>query len=123
MVDDEVLLLQLAQFILEEAGFHVRVATGSQQALILLQSDMPEIILLDVMMPGMDGIELCRRIRADYPHLSPYIMMYSADSSQESRERGLSVGANLYLTKDISLYELPRLIHRHFQLNPKIASQ
>lgn len=106
VVDDEDSLVQLCQLILEDAGFRVRGAIGGKEALRLVEEEMPDLILLDVMMPGMDGIEVCRHIRYEYQDGRPFILMYTADDRELTRRNSLSAGANGLLTKDTPVHEL-----------------
>jgi DNA-binding response OmpR family regulator len=106
VVDDEFSLVQLCQLILEDAGHYVRVAMSGSEALRLVQEEMPDLILLDVMMPGMDGIEVCRQIRHNYEDKRPFILMYTADDRELTRRNSLMAGANELLTKDTPVHEL-----------------
>lgn len=107
VVDDETSLVDLCQIVLENAGFEVRGAYNGKQALNLLKSEMPDLILLDVMMPGMNGIELCREIREKLQEKRVYIVMYTADISDSTRKCSLEAGANDFITKEIPIYDLP----------------
>lgn len=106
VVDDEISLVQLCQLILEDAGYEVRGAVSGTEALRLIHEDIPDLILLDVMMPGMDGIELCREIRRRYVAERPYILMYTADDRDLTRQNSLRAGANDLITKDTPVHEL-----------------
>lgn len=106
VVDDETSLVQLCKLILEDAGYEVRGAFSGRQALHLLTEDVPDLILLDVMMPGMDGIEVCRRIREIYPTKRPCILMYTADDREKTRANSLRAGADDLIAKDTPVIEL-----------------
>lgn len=103
-------MVQLCQIVLENAGFEVRGAYSGKQALNLLNDEMPDLILLDVMMPGMNGIEVCREIRSKDQAKRVYIVMYTADSSDSTRKCSFEAGANDLITKEIPIYELPHKI-------------
>ncbi len=106
VVDDEISLVQLCQLILEDAGYVVRGAVSGTEALRLIHEDVPDLILLDVMMPGMDGLEVCREIRRRYKEERPYILMYTADDRDLTRQNSLRAGANDLITKDTPVHEL-----------------
>jgi len=106
IVDDEASLVQLCKFVLEMAGFEVRGAYNGRQALNLIAEELPDLIVLDVMMPGMNGIEVCRRIRETHPSNPPYIMMYTADDREGTKDSSLQAGANELVTKDTPLHIL-----------------
>jgi CheY-like chemotaxis protein len=110
VVDDELSLVQLCQIILEAAGYAVRTAVNGSEALAVVTKDKPDLILLDVMMPGMSGIEVCRRIRTEYDNYSPCIVMYTADDSSETRDSSKTAGANDLITKDTPVFDLPTKI-------------
>jgi DNA-binding response OmpR family regulator len=107
VVDDETSLVKLCQIVLENAGFEVRGAYNGKQALNLLNDEMPDLILLDVMMPGMNGIELCRTIRNNHQAKRVHIVMYTADSSDSTRKCSMEAGANDLITKETPIYDLP----------------
>ena len=106
VVDDEKALVQLCRIILEAAGFEVRGAYNGNQALTMALEEMPDLVLLDVMMPGLDGIEVCRQIRETH-HLTVPIVMYTADERDITRRNSLAAGANGVLTKETPIYEIP----------------
>lgn len=106
IVDDEITLIQLCQLILEDAGYQVRGAVSGAEALRLIEEELPDLILLDVMMPDMDGIEVCRQIRDRYETKRPYILMYTADDRELIRRNSFLAGANDFITKATPVYEL-----------------
>jgi DNA-binding response OmpR family regulator len=110
VVDDEASLVQLCKLILEHAGFEVRGAYNGNQALHLITEEVPDLIILDVMMPGMDGIEVCKKIRTQYSQHHPFILMYTADDSEQTRLSGMKAGANELITKDTPISELTNKI-------------
>ena len=91
---------------LVRAGFHVSEAEDGFDALEKIKRDRPDIILLDVMMPGMDGFSVCETLRSESETASLPIIMLSAKSDLNSVNKGLRVGATKYLTKPISPGEL-----------------
>jgi DNA-binding response OmpR family regulator len=119
VVDDESSLVKLCQIVLENAGFEVRGAFSGKHALNLLDDDMPDLILLDVMMPGMNGIEVCREIRANNQAKRVHIVMYTADSSDSTRRNSIEAGANDLLTKEIPIYDLPVKLNGYLDPNAK----
>jgi two-component system, OmpR family, response regulator len=104
VVDDEPNIRELLSASLRYAGFEVATAADGQQALALADSFRPDLLVLDVMMPGLDGFETCRRLRADGIWVP--VLMLTARDSVEDRVRGLDGGADDYLTKPFSLAEL-----------------
>ncbi len=106
VVDDDISLVQLSQLILEDMGYAVRGAVSGSQALVMIAEDMPDLVLLDVMMPQMDGFAVCRKIRQQYLPPTPYILMYTADDREETYRKSLNAGANDLITKDTPISEL-----------------
>jgi len=103
VVDDELTILDSVRFTLEREGFEVLSARDGVTALELAREQSPDIIVLDVLLPGLSGREVCRQLRAesDVP-----ILMLSARSSEVDRVLGLELGADDYVTKPFSLAEL-----------------
>lgn len=101
IVDDDHGIRQLLGLTLQKAGYDVIHAEGGEQALALIQFRRPDLIIADVMMPGMDGVELCQHIRerAETAHIP--ILLLSARSDETTIQAGMQAGANVYLTKPI----------------------
>lgn len=116
VVDDEIALVELFQIIFNDAGYRVRGAFNGRQALQMIREEMPDFILLDVMMPGVDGIEVCRQIRTQFQTANPCIVMYTADERPQTRAACLSAGANGLITKETPIFQLPAKIKTFQQL-------
>jgi two-component system response regulator VicR len=102
-VDDEPRYLEIIRFNLETAGYRVTCATAGEEALELLAADDADLIVLDVMLPGIDGFEVCRLVRE---RSSCPIIMLTAKGAEEDKVRGLRLGADDYVTKPFSAQEL-----------------
>jgi len=101
IVDDEVhirLLLKYALEDFEDAGVELLSASDGLEAWDVVQAERPDLIILDVMMPGLSGYEVCQRIKSD-PDLSNTHVMLTAKGQAVDRQRGTEVGANEYITK------------------------
>jgi len=103
VVDDEPRYLRVIRFNLEAGGYRVTCTATGEDALSLLRAHDPDLVILDLMLPGMDGFGVCRRIRelADTP-----IIMLTAKGADEDKVKGLRVGADDYVTKPFSAQEL-----------------
>lgn len=108
VVDDEPMARTLLRLMLIRAGFNVTEAEDGFDALDKVRKSRPDVILLDVMMPGMDGFAVCERLRNDVDTATLPIIMLSAKTDLGSINRGLRVGATVYLTKPISPEDLTR---------------
>ncbi len=106
VVDDEIGALTLIGIMLERGGFGVLKAKDAQVALSVLDENQPDLIILDVMMPGMDGIELCRAIRQRSVTRATPVLILSARGDAESIIKGIEAGANDYLPKPILHHDL-----------------
>lgn len=104
VVEDDRELSDLVSRRLEDSGYSVQVAETGPTALQLMESSTPDLVLLDIMLPEMDGLEVCRRIRSSHPLM--YVIMLTARTSEMDRVVGLEVGADDYVTKPFSLDEL-----------------
>ena len=102
--DDDDLRTILAQRF-SESGYEVVTAATGPAALEAVEADVPDLVMLDVMLPELDGVEVCRRLRAKHPLL--YIMMLTARADELDRVVGLEVGADDYLTKPFSMRSWP----------------
>ena len=106
VVDDEIGALTLIGIMLERGGFSVIKARDGSSALAILDQNRPDMIILDVMMPGMNGIELCRVIRQREDHTSTPVLILSARGDADSIRRGMEAGADDYLRKPILHHDL-----------------
>ena len=105
VVDDQPINVQLLKRKLEREGIQVTAAYNGAEALQLVKKEKPDLILLDVMMPDMDGIEVCQRLQADEATRSIPMIFITARTSKEGKIEGLGVGAVDYITKPIDLDE------------------
>lgn len=106
VVDDEEHIRRILQFQLEKNGYRVMAAENGEIALQMVHREAPDLILLDLMMPKMDGFEVCKRLRSDFQTNQIPIIMLTAKSDLPDRIKGLKGGANDYLVKPYSNEEL-----------------
>ena len=106
VVEDEAPLAEMLRYNLKAEGFSVVHAETGEEALMLLDEERPDLVVLDWMLPGVSGIELCRRLRSKSDTCSVPIIMLTARGEESDRIRGLSTGADDYVTKPFSLPEL-----------------
>lgn len=106
IVEDEIEIAQLIQLSLSKEGFHCQSCQDGFKALQVYQEQQPDLIILDLMLPGLDGLELCARIRQKPGRKDPYILMLTAKGEELDRIIGLSTGADDYLVKPFSPREL-----------------
>ena len=103
IVDDEEDIVDLLSYNLKKAGFRISTAADGKEGIERAQADQPDVIILDIMMPRMDGLEACRRIRADAVLRSTPILILTARSEEQDHVESLDVGADIYLPKPISI--------------------
>ncbi|MFN8528943.1 MAG: response regulator [Anaerolineae bacterium] len=118
VVDDEIGALTLIGIMLERGGFNVLKARDADSALNVLDEYTPDLIILDVMMPGMDGIQLCSVIRQRDTLRKTPILILSARGDAESIIRGIEAGANDYLPKPILHHDLVSKVRSMLGQNP-----
>src|SRR5690606_4964883 len=106
IVDDDIDSLKLIGLMLQRHGYEVVAANAGNQALAKASSDHPNLIILDVMMPDMDGYEVCRRLRAEPVTASIPIIMFTAKTMVDDKVAGFEAGADDYLTKPTHPAEL-----------------
>lgn len=119
VVDDEVALADIVASYLRREGFEVTVAHDGRAAIDLVREQSPDVVLLDVMLPGIDGLEVCRQIRSQ---TDCYVLMLTARDHEVDKVVGLTVGADDYLVKPHSPRELGARI-RAMLRRPRSASQ
>jgi DNA-binding response OmpR family regulator len=119
IVDDEPNIVTALEFLLRRSGYDVRQATNGAEALQEVETYRPDVVLLDVMMPVKSGYEVCQRMR-ERPDLAQVkIVMLSAKGSEAEVNKGLSLGADLYIVKPFSTQELVATINGLFEDNGK----
>jgi len=106
IVEDEPSLATLLRYNVEKEGYRVAEANDGEEALVLVQEEMPQLVILDWMLPKVSGIEVCRRLRARVETKNLPIIMLTARGEDADRVRGLDTGADDYLTKPFSMTEL-----------------
>lgn len=106
LVEDDPALAELLEFRFKGEGYSVNVTTDGDEALILAAEDVPDLIILDWMIDGTSGIEVCRRLRRNKGTANVPIIMLTARGAEDDRIRGLETGADDYLTKPFSPREL-----------------
>ena len=102
IVDDEPHILRSLGFVLSRAGYEVLQARSGEDALQQVNEHEPELVFLDIMMPELDGYEVCRRIKKDSEPPAPYVIMLTAKGLEGDRQTGIDAGADEYMTKPFS---------------------
>ncbi len=105
IVDDEPNIVLSLQFLMKKAGYTVRTAGDGEQALAELSREPPDLVLLDVMMPKIDGFTVCEKVRATPEWRDIRVIMLTARGRDVVRQKGLAVGADDYITKPFSTQE------------------
>lgn len=116
-VDDTPASLKLLTELLKAEGYDVRAAISGELALHAAVSDPPELVLLDIRMPGLDGFEVCRRLKAEVATREVPVIFVSAASETEEKVKGFGLGAVDYVTKPYQRDELLARVHTHLELN------
>jgi two-component system cell cycle response regulator DivK len=110
IVDDNAASAKLARVLLQREGYEVRTSADAEDALLVLSSFVPRLILMDVQLPGMDGLELTRRLKADAATKNIVILAVTASATKRDQASALAAGCNGYVAKPIDIRSLPRLI-------------
>jgi len=105
-IDDEPYLLRALSYLLNREGYTVETASDGAEGLARVQALRPQVVFLDIMMPILNGYDVCQRIREDTTLAKTYVIMLSAKGQQIDRERGLLGGADEYMTKPFSPREI-----------------
>ena len=113
IVDDNPTNLKLARVILAGAGYEVRTATDAEEALAVLGDFRPRLILMDLQLPGIDGLELTRRLKSDPAHREVKIVALTAYAMKGDEEKARAAGCDGYITKPIDAETLPATIAAH----------
>ncbi|MFN8247503.1 MAG: response regulator [Ferruginibacter sp.] len=106
VVDDDPYILMSLEFLMRKNGFDVVVARNGTEALDLVEKQLPDLVLLDIMMPDVDGYEICRYIKKSSRLKNTKVVFVSAKSKESDIQKSYELGASLYITKPFSTREL-----------------
>lgn len=106
IVDDEPNIVISLEFLMRREGFDVTVARDGEEALGAISQERPDLVLLDVMMPKVNGFEVCEQVRANPANASMHIIMLTAKGREAEISKGLGLGADGYITKPFSTRDL-----------------
>jgi DNA-binding response OmpR family regulator len=115
IIDDEPNIVLSLEFLMKREGFEVAVAGDGEAALRAMAERRPDLVILDVMMPKLNGFEVCQRIRAEPALRGVRVLMLTAKGRETEMKKGLEVGADAYVTKPFSTKELVAEIRRLLQ--------
>src|SRR6266850_6427908 len=110
VIDDEPYILRSLSYLLAREGYTVETAANGEEGLQRVRSLRPPLVFLDIMMPQMNGYEVCEQVKQDSSLDSTYVIMLSAKGQQIDRERGLLGGADEYMTKPFSPREVAQRV-------------
>lgn len=113
IIDDNPINLKLVRIVLQVHGYDVRVAHDAESALALLRELHPRVILMDLQLPGMDGLELTRRLKASPETRDIAIVAVTSYAMKGDQERALAAGCDGYVTKPIDTEALPAVVESH----------
>lgn len=113
IVDDEANIVISLEFLMEQAGYVVAIARNGDEALDKIESFRPDLVLLDVMLPGVNGFDILQRVRQQPEHRSMAIIMLTAKGREVEVTKGLALGANAYITKPFSTRDLLAEVRRY----------
>ena len=106
VVDDEPHILRTLTFVLEKEGYIVTSASDGEEAMAGVRSSKPDLMFLDVMMPKKNGYEVCQEIKEDPELRDIYVIMLTAKGQEADREKGLSIGADEFISKPFSPFDV-----------------
>src|SRR5262245_52714462 len=118
IVDDNEANLKVARFALETEGFEVRVAMNGEEALEVLHAFHPRLILMDIQLPGLDGLEITRRLKADPTTRDIVVVAVTAYAMKGDREKALRAGCDGYIAKPLDPIQLPIQVEQYLGQTP-----
>lgn len=123
VVDDEKDILELIEYNLSKNGYRVKTVTTGEEALELIKEEDYDLIILDLMLPGVDGLDICRMIKADKKRASIPVIMVTAKSEEADKVAGLEIGADYYITKPFSPREMLAIVKATLRRKPRIQDE
>lgn len=115
IVDDEQDIVESLQFVLEAAGFECYCAYNGEEGLNLARQILPDLIILDVMMPKINGYKICRLLKYDSKYKNIPILMVTARSQDEDKQIGEETGVDEYITKPFELDDIVKKVERYLK--------
>lgn len=119
IVDDNAQNLKLVRVLLASEGYEVRTAVDAEDALAQLETFQPRVILMDLQLPGMDGLELTRQLKADPVRQSISVVAITAYAMKGDEVRALAAGCDAYVAKPIDIDVLPRVVQQQLERRPR----
>jgi CheY-like chemotaxis protein len=110
IIDDHPVNLELVKVLMVLEGYEVHTAGDAESALVLLSELRPDLVLMDVQLPGMDGLELARRLKADPVHKNVRIVALTAYAMKGDEEKAMAAGCDGYLSKPIDTRTFPKMV-------------
>ena len=111
IVDDEPNIVMALEYTFKKNNFKVFIARDGQEALDILKTEIPDVIILDIMMPNVDGYATLEQIKKEERLANCKVIFLTAKNKESDMEKGLSLGANLYVTKPFSVKKLVEQVH------------
>ena len=118
LVEDNAMNRRMAEFLLRSKGFTVYQATTGEEALLMAREELPDLIVMDLQLPGMDGYAATRTLKADALTRHIPVVAMTAYAMTGDRERALAEGCDGYITKPIDTQEFPRVVARYLASSP-----
>lgn len=115
VVDDDPYILMSLEFLMKKNGFDVMVARNGTEALEIVEKQVPDIVLLDIMMPDVDGYAICKHIKSSKKLKEAKVVFMSAKSKESDIQKGYDLGASLYVTKPFSTRQLLKQVQELMQ--------
>jgi two-component system cell cycle response regulator DivK len=123
IVDDSISNVKLAKFLLRQEGFEVTTAENAEEALIGLTKHIPDLILMDIQLPGMDGLQLTRRLRQDDSLRDVPIVAFTASAIKGTEENALAAGCHGYVTKPIDTRSFGSVVRGYIDRQHAVQSK
>tara|TARA_B100000780_G_scaffold215504_1_gene154883 strand:+ start:1535 stop:1924 length:390 start_codon:yes stop_codon:yes gene_type:complete len=118
IVDDEPNIIMSLDFLIRKEGYELFIARNGSEAMETLRDVYPDLVILDIMMPDIDGYKVCKFIKQSLTHSHTKVVFLSAKSKAEDIQKGLDLGADLYITKPFSTRHLMKEIKNLLNFNP-----
>lgn len=118
VVEDELTTLQLVKMVLKRNGYRLSTATNGHDALHMADDLLPDLILLDIILPGMDGFQVCQYLRRNPRTANIPIIMFSGLDRVTDQRRAFAVGSNDFISKPVKMADLLQRIDAHLRLRP-----